>query len=69
MHPRPDLQFFQLKYCERCGGLWLRPDGAVSPYCPACERFMADLPSRTRLARRKAISSVTAASSGTECTA
>jgi len=65
----PHLVFFQLKYCERCGGLWLRPDGAVSPYCPACERFMAGLPSRARLAGRKTISSVAAASSAAECTA
>ncbi len=37
---------FHLKYCERCGGLWLRPDGAADPYCPACARFMAELPRR-----------------------
>ena len=23
-----ELQF-ELKYCERCGGLWLRPVGAI----------------------------------------
>jgi hypothetical protein len=26
----------ELKYCERCGGLWLRPGGAAEVYCPAC---------------------------------
>lgn len=38
------LLHFQLKYCERCGGLWLRPDGADAQYCPRCARFMAGLP-------------------------
>ena len=26
----------ELKYCERCGGLWLRPCGAAVVYCRAC---------------------------------
>jgi len=26
----------ELKYCERCGGLWLRPRGADGVYCPPC---------------------------------
>jgi Zn-finger nucleic acid-binding protein len=26
----------ELKYCERCGGLWLRPLGADQVYCPPC---------------------------------
>jgi hypothetical protein len=53
MHSFATHSFFQLKYCERCGGLWLRPDSAVTPYCPTCDRFMADLPSRTQPARCK----------------
>ncbi len=40
------LTRFHLKYCERCGGLWLRPDGADDAYCPACARCMAELPRR-----------------------
>jgi hypothetical protein len=52
MHPLATLVYFQLKYCERCGGLWLRPDGTATPYCPACERFMAELPLRTRWPKR-----------------
>ena len=28
------LVYFQLKYCERCGGLWLRPDGGRQPLLP-----------------------------------
>jgi len=26
----------ELKYCERCGGLWVRPRGAQTVYCAAC---------------------------------
>ena len=26
----------ELKYCERCGGLWLRPQGAGGVYCASC---------------------------------
>ena len=36
---------FELKYCERCGGLWLRPAGGAHIYCVACGRAMAELPS------------------------
>ncbi|MGA9510545.1 MAG: hypothetical protein WBV55_18135 [Candidatus Sulfotelmatobacter sp.] len=34
----------ELKYCERCGGLWLRPVGGEQIYCAACGRAMAELP-------------------------
>ncbi|MGI9100928.1 MAG: hypothetical protein ACR2IF_00660 [Terriglobales bacterium] len=37
---------FELKYCERCGSLWLRPCGADVIYCPACTRKIAELPAR-----------------------
>jgi Zn-finger nucleic acid-binding protein len=30
----------ELKYCERCGGLWLRRRGAADVYCAACVREM-----------------------------
>lgn len=26
----------ELKYCERCGGLWLRRQGTEQVYCPPC---------------------------------
>jgi Zn-finger nucleic acid-binding protein len=48
-----------LKYCERCGGLWLRPYGTDGVYCAACSAYFAerpkakDAPSRKRR-RRKA---------------
>ncbi len=35
---------FELKYCERCGSLWLRPCGDDVIYCPACTRKIAELP-------------------------
>jgi hypothetical protein len=34
----------ELKYCERCGGLWLRPAGGRQIYCAACGKAMAELP-------------------------
>jgi len=42
-----ELQF-ELKYCERCGGLWLRPVGGGQIYCAACGREMAQLPPGSR---------------------
>ncbi len=38
-----ELQF-ELKYCERCGGLWLRPAGGGQIYCVGCGREVAELP-------------------------
>ncbi len=34
----------ELKYCERCGGLWLRECGAGVVYCDNCLPELADLP-------------------------
>ena len=42
-----ELQF-ELKYCERCGGLWLRPAGGGQIYCVDCGRQMAQLPPISR---------------------
>lgn len=39
----------ELKYCERCGDLWLRPLGGQEVYCSSCIPLIAELP----LARRK----------------
>jgi Zn-finger nucleic acid-binding protein len=30
----------ELKYCERCGGLWLRPQGADTVYCGGCRKLL-----------------------------
>jgi hypothetical protein len=34
----------ELKYCERCGGLWMRTWGTEDVYCPSCAEHMLDLP-------------------------
>jgi len=36
----------ELKYCEACGALRLRPHGSNAPYCGRCAKVMAEL-SRT----------------------
>lgn len=33
----------ELKYCEHCGGLWVRESG-TGVYCQRCEPKVADLP-------------------------
>ena len=30
----------ELKYCERCGGLWLRPQGSTTVYCAGCKAVL-----------------------------
>ena len=42
-----------LKYCEQCGGLWLRRRGSEECYCAACARFLEDIPPRPRDNRRR----------------
>ena len=34
----------ELKYCEHCGGLWVRERGAGTVYCERCQGKVADLP-------------------------
>ncbi len=43
----------ELKYCEQCGGLWLRPRGSDQCYCAACAHFLEDMPLRVRDNRRR----------------
>lgn len=43
--PYPKLE---LKYCERCGGLWLRLQGSDAVYCAACAEAVRQLPPVTR---------------------
>jgi uncharacterized Zn finger protein (UPF0148 family) len=38
----------ELKYCERCGGLWLREVGSGEVYCDHCEASIAELPAPKR---------------------
>jgi len=41
----------ELKYCEHCGGLWVRERGSGIVYCEKCQPKVADLPIPRR--RRK----------------
>jgi hypothetical protein len=45
-----DLIQLELKYCERCGGLWFRLQSSPEVYCATCAIAMAEvaLPSRSR---------------------
>jgi len=38
----------ELKYCERCGGLWLRRKGSAGVFCAGCAPAMAEFPSPRR---------------------
>jgi uncharacterized Zn finger protein (UPF0148 family) len=42
-----------LKYCERCGGLWLRRKGDNGVYCAGCYAHFAALPTRGETPPRK----------------
>jgi len=33
----------ELKYCERCGALWLRPKGTQEVYCEGCLPKMGEM--------------------------
>jgi hypothetical protein len=44
----------ELKYCERCGGLWLRPQGADGVYCASCRVVLAAMPNPGEALPRKA---------------
>ena len=48
----PEVQV-ELKYCERCGGLWLRPRGASGVYCASCNLRLAARPDPGRAPLRK----------------
>lgn len=38
-----ELVKLELKYCEVCGGLWLRPEGTEVLYCDPCQPLVAEL--------------------------
>jgi len=44
----------ELKYCERCGGLWLRQQGAGGVYCASCRARLAAMPNPGEAPPRKA---------------
>lgn len=37
------MKRMELKYCEHCGGLWVR-EGGGGVYCGKCQAKVADLP-------------------------
>ncbi len=45
----------ELKYCEHCGGLWVRERGAGMVYCERCQPKVADLPAPKRKPGRLAL--------------
>ena len=38
----------ELKYCEHCGGLWVRECGAGVVYCRKCQAEVEEMPSRKK---------------------
>jgi len=42
----------ELKYCEHCGGLWVRECGSGLIYCEKCRLAVADLPVPKKPVRR-----------------
>ncbi len=42
--------YLELKYCERCGGLGIRPAGTDLQFCAACSRVLAGLSPNRNLA-------------------
>ena len=44
----PELIHLELKYCERCGGLWLRLYGTDEVYCAVCRAETTNLPAPPR---------------------
>jgi hypothetical protein len=43
-----EIIWLELKYCERCGGLWMRVRGTDDVYCPSCVSEMLDFPTTRR---------------------
>ncbi len=48
MHQPITFTRLQLKYCERCGGLFLRREGTDSVFCGTCAHAMAGSPGSGR---------------------
>jgi len=55
----------ELKICERCGGLWLRPAASRWIYCAGCKQKVQELPLPRADKQRKKHSRL-AATSGAE---
>jgi len=40
---RWEMVYLELKYCERCGGLWFRRKGESQAYCESCLLQMSEM--------------------------
>lgn len=49
----------ELKYCERCGGLWFRPQGGEEVYCGKCLAVINELPAVQKRARGEEAGAIT----------
>jgi hypothetical protein len=43
-----DAVRMELKYCERCGGLWFRKGGGGQVYCDRCLPELRELPAPSK---------------------
>ena len=48
MEVEGEVILLELKYCERCGGLWLRLRDVPDVYCASCVVEMLELPAPRR---------------------
>ena len=48
----PNQVRMELKYCEQCGGLWVRERGAGVVFCEKCQVMMDELPMHKKRAGR-----------------
>jgi hypothetical protein len=39
-----EIVYLELKYCERCGGLWLRTRGTGEVHCAPCRTQLWEFP-------------------------
>jgi hypothetical protein len=67
------MERVELKFCERCGALWLRPAVSGLIYCAGCTRLMAEMPAarltktkRTKRTNDSALSATSAPSASTD---
>ncbi len=49
-----ELVRMELKYCEHCGGLWVR-EGGAGVYCEKCAPKVAELPVPKKKVRRASL--------------
>jgi len=49
-----EITEMELKYCERCGGLWLRPRDSEVVFCGACANALAGLRGQRNKVEREA---------------